>query len=203
MTRYWLLAVLAFLCLGLAACGGGGGDRGAATPGATAELPSPAAGTPTEGFTITGNLFESQTSGYQVRFPEAWTPEPNFVSASDLSMDAFLAPDVVDGVQPNIAVICEQVPEGTVLKDYFDAKTAIEKQVTQVEPEVGSRQVSGQEALTSRYKRENIEAPLEKAEVFFISERCGWNISLTVPLSKASDYQDLFDEFLNSFRLLP
>jgi hypothetical protein len=203
MTRFWLATILAPLVLALAACGGGGGNEGAATP-QTTEQPGPT-GTATlaDGFTITGNLAESQVKGYQVRFPETWTPTPNFASAPNISIDAFFAPDVVQGIQPNIGVTCEQLPEGTTLKEYSDAKINIVKKVAQVEPEVSSRQVAGEEALVSSYKREKADPPLEKTEVFFIGKKCGWDISLTVPLGQATDYHVLFDQFLDSFQLLP
>ncbi len=73
----------------------------------------------------------------------------------------------------------------------------------QVEPEVSSREVSGQEALVFRYARAAAEPRLEKTEVIFITERCGWSIALTVPFGEEADYPGLFDEFLESFHLLP
>jgi hypothetical protein len=194
---------MSFVLLGLAACGGGGGDEEAATPATTAEPASTPAGTTVPGFTVTGNLFESQTNGYKVRFPEGWTAKGDFVPASTFSIDAFFAPDVVGDVQPNIAVTCEQVPEGTTLEEYFDAKMDVVREVTQVEPEVSSREVAGEEASVSAYKREDAEPALEKTEVYFVNARCGWNVSLTVPLDRGSEYQSLFEEFLASLELVP
>jgi hypothetical protein len=156
-------------------------------------------GTPT----ITGNLFEYQDKGYSVRFPEGWTPEPNFLPAADFSVDAFFAPDEIRGIQPNIAVTCDALPEDVTLKEYFDGKVDIVRQVAQVEPEVSSREVSGQEALVSSYAREESEPPLQKTEVVFITDRCGFSIALTVPPGEGSDFQELFDDFLDSFNVLP
>jgi hypothetical protein len=79
----------------------------------------------------------------------------------------------------------------------------IVRQNALVEPEVGSREVAGQEARTSRYQREEVPPPLEKMEVFFLSEKCGWSISLTAPLGRAAEYEKVFEDFLDSFALLP
>jgi hypothetical protein len=143
--------------------------------------------------------------GYSVQIPEGWNAHPNFLPGPGFSIDAFFAPDVVEGVQPSISVTCDQVAEGTALtlKEYSDAKLQVARGVAQVEPDVSSGEVSGQEAVVARYKREKLESPLEKTEVMFVSEKCGWDITLTVPLGRGSDYQGLFEEFLNSFRLLP
>ncbi len=208
-SRYLLAAILSIVSIGLASCGGGGeggqvAEPGTAEPGATeqatvAASPTIVLGTPT----ITDNLFEFKEKGYSVRFPEGWTPEPNFLPAPGFSVDAFFAPDEIGGIRPNIAVTCQTLPEGVTLKEYFDGKLDIVRQVTLLEPEVSSRKVSGQDALVSHYEREETDQPLQKTEVVFINERCGWSIALTVPLSAPTDYQDVFNEFLDSFRLLP
>jgi hypothetical protein len=205
-SRYFVAAILAILSLGLAACGGGDEEGEVAEPTAagTVEQPTPApvptlASTPT----ITGNLFEFAERGYSVEFPEGWTPAPNFLPGPDFSVDAFFAPEEVGGIQPNISVTCAAVPEGMGLQEYFDGKMDVVRQVTQLEPDVSSREVSGQEALVSHYAREEGEPPLEKTEAVFISERCGWSIAITVPLGGGTEYQGLFEDFLDSFTLLP
>jgi hypothetical protein len=214
ISRYLLATTLAILSIGLASCGGGGeegqlAEPGATEPGATepgateqptvAALPTIVLGTPT----ITGNLFEFEDKGYSVRFPEGWTPEPNFLPGPQLAVDAFFAPDEVQGMQPNIAVTCETLPEGMDLKEYFDRMVDVVRQIALVEPEVSSREVSGQEALVSSFTREDTKPPLKKIEVFFVTERCGWSVALTSPLGGENGYEALFDEFLDSFKLLP
>lgn len=208
-SRYWFAGILAVLALGLAACGGGNGDDEVPEPTATAattateqptvEAPTVPQGTPT----ITGNLLEFEAKGYSVRFPEGWTPQPNFLPAPDISVDAFFAPEEIGGIQPNIAVTCEALQENVTLQEYFDAKLDIVRQVTQLEPEVSSREVSGQEALVSSYTREESDTPLQKTEVVFLTEKCGFGIALTVPAGQGGDYQQQFDEFLGSFNVLP
>jgi hypothetical protein len=194
--------MVVLLALGLAACGGDGAEE--ATPG-VAETPAPTAGgTPADGgYTITDSLFESQKNGYQARFPEGWTPRPNFVTAPGLAVDAFFAPNEVAGVQANVAVTCEELAEGPTLEDYFNGKMNVVKRVAQVEPEVSSRDVGGEKAMVAHYSREQAEAPFEKTEVYLISERCGWDISLTVPLNHGAEYQGPFEQFLDSFQFLP
>jgi hypothetical protein len=203
MRRYSLVAILAVLSLSLTACAGGG-DEEVAQPGTTPQPTSSAEVTPARTPTITDNLFEFPDGGYSVRFPEGWSPRANFLPGPGFTVDAFFAPQEVEKVQPNIAVTCEQVPEGMSLKEYSDRKVEVAKQVTKEEPEVTSREVSGQEAMQLRYTREErIAAPIEKTEVVFITDRCGWDIALTAPFSERVAYRDLFNEFLGSFSLLP
>jgi hypothetical protein len=143
--------------------------------------------------------------GYGVQIPEGWNAHPNFLPGPGFSVDAFFAPDVVEGVQPSISVTCNQIPEGTALtlKEYSDAKLQVARGVAQLEPDVSSGEVGGQEAVVARYKREKTEPALEMTEFLFVTARCGWDITLTVPLGRGSDYQSLFEAFLSSFRLLP
>lgn len=205
-SRYSLAGIVAILALGLAACGGGNGDDEAPEPTATTATEQPtveAPPTPLSTPTITGNLFEYEEKGYSVRFPEGWTPQPNFLPAPDISVDAFFAPEEVGGIQPNIAVTCEAVPEDVTLQEYFDGKVDIVRQVAKLEPEVSSREVSGHEALVSSYERKESEPPLRKTEVIFLTERCGFGIALTVPAGGGGAYQEQFDEFLGSFNVLP
>ena len=203
MGRYSLAAILTFLSLTLAACAGGGKE--VAEPTTAAQPTSAATPTPMNTPTITDNLFEFKDKGYSVRFPQGWTPLPNYLPGPDFSIDAFFAPqeEQIAEVQPNIAVTCETLPEGMTLKDYFDREVEIVKQVTKVEPETSSREVSGQEALQLRYARETTAMPLEKTEVLFVTDRCGWNISLTAPFSNSASYHEPFEQFVNSFLLLP
>lgn len=201
-SRYLFAVIVALLSLSLAACGGGDEDEEVAEP-TVAEQPSPAATTPVGTPTIVNNLFEYQDKGYSVRMPEGWSPRPNFLPGPGLSIDAFFAPDEVQGIQPNIAITCEVLPQEMTLREYFDVKVDRVRQVVQVEPEVGSREVADQEALWSRFAREDADPPLEKTEVVFMTERCAWSIAMTVPLDGETDYQDVLDEFVGSFRLLP
>jgi hypothetical protein len=202
MTRYSLVAILAFLSLILTACAGGG-DEEVTQPAITEQPTSPTEAAPTRTPTITDNLFEFPDRGYSVRFPQGWTPMPDFLPGPGFSVDAFFGPEEIAGIKPNIAVTCEQIPEGMAPKDYFDQKVNAVRAVTQVEPEVSSREVSGQEARQLRFARQELEAPIEKTEVLFVTEKCGWSIGLTVPYGDRASYQDLLDEFLDSFRLLP
>ena len=204
MAKRWL----AFLWLAvlLLAVGCGGGDEAPAVPtGATPEVGSP---TPPSERTavptpiITDGRLEDPAKGYSVQIPDGWVAHPDFVPAP-LSTDAFFAPNGTEGVQPNIAVLCEELPEGTTLTDLFDAKTEIVRRVAGVEPDVSTRQVGGMEAMVARYGRENANPPLHKTDVVFVSERCGWSVSLTVPFGQEAEYEPLFERFLASFTLLP
>ena len=204
MAKRWL----AFLWLAvlLLAVGCGGGDEAPAAPtGATSEVGSP---TPPSERTavptpiITNGRFEDPAKGYSVQIPDGWAAHPNFVPAPLLT-DAFFAPNGTEGVQPNIAVLCEELPEGRTLTEHFDAKTEIVRRVAGVEPDVSTRQVGGMEVMVASYGRENSNPPLHKTEVVFVSERCGWSVSLTVPFGQEGEYEPLFERFLASFTLLP
>jgi len=202
MTRYLLTAILAFVTLTLAACGGG--DEEVAQPTAAGQATAASTPTPMNTPTITDSLFEFKDKGYSVRFPEGWTPLANYLPGPDFSIDAFFAPQEIEGVQPNIAVNCEELPEGMTLQEYFDAEVEVVKQVAKVEPETSSREVDGQEARQLRFTREqNIAAPMEKTDVFLITERCGWDISLTAPFNDRASYHEPFEQFVDSFRFLP
>lgn len=203
-TRYLLPAVGALLLLILSGCQGSTSEDNEATPGTTAQQTPPSRVELDATPVITGNLFESPEKGYSVRFPEGWLPVADFLPGPDFTVDAFFAQEEeVEGVQPNIAVTCEAAEQGTDLQEYFDRKVDIVRQVTEVEPEVSSRQVSGEEALVYRFSRKNEDVNLEKTEVFFVTERCVWSIALTAPYGDRAIYSGLLDDFLESFRLLP
>jgi hypothetical protein len=208
--RHALAAILFFVVLGLAACGGNGEEK-VSTP----ETASPEAGgqptavaqvTPTgpgAGYTVSGSFFESQEKGYSVNFPEGWTPDPNFLPGTDFSIDAFFAPEEVGGLKPNLAVTCDALSERTDLKAYFDRKVDIIRQTAQVEPEISSLEVAGQEALMARVERETNKPPLVKTEVVFFGGKCAWIVDLSAPLGGQTDYDALLNSFLQSFSLLP
>lgn len=196
MTRNLLLGLLAFLSVTIAACGGGGEEAGQPT--------SAAQGTPMRTPVISDNQFEFLDKGYSVRFPEGWTPVANFLPGPDFSVDAFFSPEKVGGLQPNIAVNCERIERGTDLDAYFDAKVDVVKQVTKAElTEVGSREVDGREAKFYRFVRQDTDPPIERTQVFLITEKCGWDIALTAPFDDPASYHRLLEDFLDSFRLLP
>jgi hypothetical protein len=209
--RYSFAAILILLSLGLAACGGKGQDTGTAVPEtASPEVggePTATAGAtatgPAGGFTVSGNLFESQDKGYSVRFPEGWTPDPDFLTGPGFSVDAFFATAEVGGLKPNLAVTCDTLSERTDLRGYFDKKVEIARKTAGVQPEISSLEVAGQEALMSRVERQTPSPPLVKTEVVFFGGRCAWTVDLTAPLGGQADYEGLFSDFLQSFRLLP
>ena len=209
-SRHSLTAIVILLALGLAACGGEGENNGVAVPGTISpEVGQPTAAaeatatTPAGGFTIIGDLFESQTKGYGVRFPEGWTADADYLAGTGFSVDAFFAPEEVGGVRPNVAVTCETLSEAMELRAYLDKKIEVAARTAQVEPEISSLQVAGQEALMSRFTREAAEVPLVRNEVVFFSDRCAWSVALTAPLGEETDYEELFRSILESFRLLP
>ena len=207
MAKCWLpILWLVILCLAVA-CGDGGKEPATSTspPPGTPQPTAVLQGTPRPTPIIVDGRLESPAMGYSVHIPEGWNAFPSYLPGPGFSIDAFFAPDLVEGVQPNIAVTCDQIPEGTTLtlKEYSDAKLQVARGVAQVEPDVSSGEVGGQEAVVARYKREKLEPAVEKTDVFFVTPKCGWTIALTVPLGHGSDYQGLFEEFLGSFRLLP
>lgn len=206
MARWWLpfpWLVILFLAV---ACGGGKEPATPTSPPPGTPQPTTVLqGTPQPTPVIVDGQLESPALGYSVHIPEGWNASPNYLPGPGFSVDAFFAPDTIAGVQPNISVTCDQVPAGTTLtlKEYSDAKLQVARDVAQVEPDVSSGKVGGQEAVVSRYKREKLQPALEKTDVIFVSPKCGWTIALTVPLGHGSDYENLFNEFLNSFALLP
>lgn len=200
MARWWLPFLWLSVLLLAVNCGGGEEAPTGSTPDAgrlTPELQGTAEPTPI----IIDGQFEAPAKGYAVQVPDGWTVHPNFLP-SPFATDAFFAPSGGDGVRPNIAVVCEQLLEGTTLSEHFGVKTEIVRRIANVEPDVSSRQVAGLEALVARYGREDADPPLHKTEVVFISEGCGWSVSLTVPLGREAEYEPVLEDFLASFRLL-
>jgi len=200
--------VLASLCVAASACGGGGHEAQGLTPqptiavgvtpqGTPVALPT-AVGTPI----ITDSLFRFPAKGYEVGIPQGWEARPNFLITGAFSSDAFFAPETGAAVQPSIAVTCEPLVEETTLQAYFETRLDLVKRLLKQEPEVRPFQVVGREAFAVQYSLLE-DSPLDRTDIIFLSERCGWTISLTAPFGQRAAYQGIFDQFLASFRLLP
>jgi hypothetical protein len=203
LIRYWQVVVLAVVSFAVSACGGGG-EEGAATPSVTpgARLTPFVLGTPASTPIITDGKFEFPARGYAVTMPSGWSAHPNLSPGAGLSADGFLAPTEVEGVQPNISVSCESAVAGMSLEDYSKAKLGLVESVSGARPDARSTKVAGQDALEADYSVEDKPPAVDKTIVFFVTDRCGWTITLTVPLGQRAAYRSTLDDFLASFRLL-
>ena len=198
MKPYLLALAVAALALAALACEEeGGGVEQAPTPSSRA-VPTPA-GTPI----ITDSQFDFPAKGYRVRIPEGWTPRPNFFLSLDLSTDGFFGPSADGGVQPNIAVTCESVTRGTTLDQYVAGKVNLVQGLSGKSLEPQPRQVAGGGAFVLEYSPQGTPPAVDRTDVIFVTEKCGWTVGLTVPAGQRAAYQTVLDEFLASFRLLP
>ena len=190
------------LALLLVACGGGNEDEaisGVVSP--TAIPPSQVIPAPTP--EVSGGRFEFPEHGYAAAVPAGWTPSFNFLLQPGVTTDAFFGPQSGD-VQPNVSITCVSPPESTTLESYVDQRVNVIRSLSLVEPAVTTVEVAGLEGQRVDYSLSSGGgATIYKSDVFFLTEKCVWTISLVTPESDASLRGSTLDQFLGSFRLLP
>lgn len=183
----WLLGFALFLA---AACGDGD-ENGVALPAIPRAEP-----------TITGTEINYPAKGYRAEFPEGWTADPNAVRQGALTYDAFLAPEVIEGVQPNITVAREQLREETDLSTFVDSKLTTLWALARSDVTISDPiEVAGQEASVVDYAHLD-SVSFDKREVIFLTDGLAWTISLTTPEGQRDLFLHLLDDFLASFELL-
>ena len=208
-----LAALMAGATVLLAACGGDNEAPPSPSPAATTAPAATPEGTPLSRLpglptpattpVISGSLFEYPERGYSVRFPEGWTPEPNLLAQPEIATDVFFGPQEGE-VRPNISVTCQPLPEGTTTEKYFEDKMALVDGQAGSKVEAQPAEVSGVEARRAVYSLSAQGSPtIEKVEVFFLNDRCGWSIALVTPLDRRAAFEAVLDQFLASFTLLP
>lgn len=207
-TLHGLLAcALALAAVGLSAGCADNGDDSAPTPST--------AGTPVADVTagppgiVDGQTFISVARAYKVDFPEGWQPDENFFITSDFAFDAFLAPEPVNGVKPNIIVRCEYQREGNFTSESFlQEKRGLADGFAQGEVAEQAVTIAGEQALQLTYTRDTggqsatgtpvASLVIDKQEIHFVSHGCGWSIELT-HAADDDQYTELFATILASF----
>lgn len=135
--------------------------------------------------------------------PPGWSAHPNLFPGVGFTADGFLAPTQVEGIQPNISVACESGVAGMSLEEYSRAKLSLIEGLSGTRPDLRSTKVAGQDAFECDYSLEDRPPAADKTIVFFVTDHCGWTITLTVPLGQRAAYRSTLDDFLVSFNLLP
>lgn len=189
MTRLILMLGLAGVLFVAVACGGGDENE---TVSQVTPLPEP---------TIVGTEINFPARGYRAEFPEGWTADPNIVRGGNVTYDAFFAPEEIEGVQPNITIAREELPEELDLLSYVDEKVSTIRGLGSEDVTVsGPVEVAGQEASVVDHVRRD-QVRLDRRDVIFVTEGFGWTISLTVPEGQRDQFLPLLDNVLASFDL--
>lgn len=190
--------VLAVVLPVAAACSSG--KSGATATGTVAT--SAASGTPLPRASVSGNRF-LDPMGYEVDFPQAWSPYDNKVVAGPLITDIFFAPDTRDGVTPSIAVSCDTLPDHSVSVADFEREhhaTLDGLHAIDYRAEFG-RKVDGHDAARITYSLERVPAKLRKSEYMYVSGTCAWIAALTVPASDPPASDDILERFIASMKI--
>jgi hypothetical protein len=200
----------AALLAGAVACGGddGGdnGDDGTPSTGVT-ETPIPGV-TPFPTPQIVDGVVTSPAKGYSATIPAGWSSRINLIQTLGSSADVFIGP-LAPGAnaQPNIVLNCivdyPDVPDATRASD---EKTAIPILPLHTDIVEGTLEIAGQTAPTVTYTIASQQNPqqaiLRKTDAYFRTDKCAYELTLAAPVNDVALYQDEFDAFIQSFRLI-
>jgi hypothetical protein len=211
--RWAVIAGMVSAVVVIVACGNGddGDDRNdvvGATPTVAAEgSPTPA---PPE---VDGQTYTFHEKGYAVDAPEGWRFEPNYLfdpAGSQYPQDALFHEDVIDDVQPNMAIGCLiERPGQETSEEFREARRALAEQTGTGEVTERELMVSGLPAYALDYRQElrdrdgeEVLAEIDKTDVVLVSGGCRWILTFTAPSGYRGEYQSAFDALVDSFRLL-
>jgi hypothetical protein len=185
--------------LAAAACsGGGGGKSGTPTP-----LDTTPTSVPHVDPTIDGSTFFFPGRGYAAVIPDGWHANPNSLLAGPQLVDTFFSPDTVDGVQSNISVTCELNPSNVTTQEFYDTRVATLGKLGAGDVKVlGGSTVAGVAAQGIAYALTRDKITIAKVDLMFATPRCAWTVALASAPSAAGTNTALFDQFLQSFKLL-
>lgn len=197
------LLVAAGLAL-LTACGGdgdGSADAGDATSTAVAltpgALPTPA---------VIDGVLDSAAYGYRARVPDGWTVQSSIVTSELGGGDAFFAPesDNVEGnpVRTNISVLCDRNVTAASLDEFVQQKVEIFESLSRENVIIEDHEpVAGAQAKLVKYSLSRETYAIEKAQLLFLTEGCGWNVAVTTRIGELDRYLSTFEEFVGSFEV--
>lgn len=155
---------------------------------------------------VEGDIVVSTAFGYRARIPDGWTVQGNFLTSEIGGGDAFFAPGDEtaneNSLKTNIAVVCEVPRQGEQLESFVTAKADLLRALNRQDLVQTARPpVAGREARQLQYRLEREPLALEKVEVYFLSNRCSWSISLTTTPGELETYRPIFEDFLRSFQV--
>ena len=187
------LTVAALIPATFTACNDDDGDP----PAATATAPA-AQSTPEDPAIIDGQTFISVASSYRIEFPEGWTPDDNFIYAPTTVTDVFFAPVGNTPVQANVQVRCDRDLGDFTAEEYIAARRQVADGFAITEVTESAATVAGQAAVRLSYQqRPGGETVVDKTDVIFFSNGCGWTLTLTDDTTE--DRSSEFDTMLTTF----
>ena len=208
-TRWMVLIGASVALLGAAACNDDGGGVAVVTPGITtiARTGVTANVTPFPTPAITGNQIDSSASkGYSATFPQGWNVRVNLIQTADASADVMFEPLTAGAtVQANISVNCIVFKQASAADHISFEATKTSRIGLNKNIVVTQRQVAGVDAtaLTYQFESQNEQGtpPLDKQDVLFSAGKCDWILTMTTPSGQGTQYQPIFDAFLESFKV--
>jgi len=180
-----------FVALGACGSAGGAVNQLTSTPAPQAEP------------TIEENRYFFPARGYEALIPEGWQSDANSLVAGSLKVDSFYASGEVDGVQGNISVTCEENPSGVSTEQYVQNRLATLRQLAVADLKtLGTVTVGGAQGQMVSYTLTRGDTIVRKIDVMVTASKCAWTLALATAPSEESYNRDVFDRFLESFRLI-
>jgi hypothetical protein len=201
------VALSALMALG-AACSDDSGKSKTPVSSPTVSTQALANVTPFPTPLISGNQLVSSNKGYSATFPAGWKVRANFVQTADSSVDAIFEPlPPGANAQANIAIYCivTKSPSDAERVEFMKTNTA--RQGLNKDIQVSQRKVAGADAtvLSYRFVSENSQTTpeLDKQDMFFSGPKCDYTVTTTVLAGQREKYAAGFEQFINSFTLIP
>lgn len=200
LARFRTASLMAAAALAAVAVACGDDDGGGEPqPSVTAPVADATQGPPG---IVDGNTFISTARNYKVDFPDGWKPDENFLFTGAFAIDAFIAPEAVDGVEPSINVRCDFNADGAITHEAFiTARRAVAEGFAYQGVEEAAVTLGGEQAVQFTYEQLAGQTKVKKVEVAYAGHGCAWTVTLT---NSAGDdnYADDFAASLSSFAFI-
>jgi hypothetical protein len=204
-----LILAAIIVAVGFGVFGGGGGNSGGgdATTVSGGDATAVATGSPAAAAepkpTVVGSSIHYPAHGYDAVMPEGWHSNAGGIVAGLTKIDTFFSAAPVDGVQANLSVTCEGDP-GAVSTDEFATNrvaTITKRGATDLKS-LDPVTVAGQQAQVVSYTITRDQLVVRQYDAMFVTPACAWTIGLATAPSAEAANKPLFDQFLQSFKLL-
>ncbi len=151
---------------------------------------------------VDGNTFISTARNYKVDFPEGWKPDENFLFTGAFAIDAFIAPEAVNGVEPSINVRCDFNADGAITHEAFiTARRSVAEGFAFQGVQESAVTLDGEQAVQFTYEQLAGQTKVKKVEIAYAGHDCAWTVTLT----NAADDDNYVDDFaaaLSSFAFI-
>jgi hypothetical protein len=203
-----LILAAIIVAVGFGVFGGGGNSGGGdATTVSGGDATAVATGTPAAAAepkpTMTGNSIHYPAHGYDAVMPDGWHSDAGGIVAGLTKIDTFFSPAPVDDVQANISVTCEGEPGAVSTAEFATTRTAtITKRGATDLKTLDPVTVAGQQAQAISYTITRDQLVVRQYDAMFVTPACAWTIGLATAPSAEAVNKPLYDQFLQSFKLL-